>query len=394
MAGLGMASLTMGAFLRADIQNGRAYAASIEPELEHIYDPTNTADEDRATIVLTGFNTKESTIAAEALKAHANFGHVFALDYGGDYIDVDTYVKAVMDGLQAEEKKTGVPIRYLNLDGYSMGGVALSAIGAEIQVTQPNVYIVGDTMNSTPVGKDGVAQQVMNIASSVIGRSLNACFNEIKVCDGLQYSHTAQAAANLYSSQNQFMYHNGKIFDLQGFISAVRKTNAEIANPNVATPALAYNQAAIVEGAPMNFPDSDRDQFLNEYSIDKIVEILSKPKDGIQPVIHYTMAEIPSKDHIVNVSESSNALSKLAKKYGANVTFVPLDVTHFNLPYRKDMYNKFINTNINPSINAVIASADQDSSNNKIKTNQGLHADTTAGGSKYDYLKTFKSGLS
>lgn len=389
VVGATMVGGVFGSVMQVDIQNGRAYAASIEPELQHVYDPANSADEDRATIVLTGFNTKDSSSAAEVLKSHADFGHVFALDYGGDYIDVNTYTKVVMDGLHEEEKKTGVPIRYLNLDGYSMGGVALSAIGAEIQVSEPNVYIVGDTMNSTPVGKDGVAKQVMNIASSVVGRSLNVCFNELKVCDGLQYSRTAQGAAEVYSANSSYINHNGKLFDLSGFISAVRSANAKISNPNLATPALAYNQAAIVEGAPINFPDSDRDQFLNDYSINKIIEILSKPKDGIKPVIHYTMAEKPDRDHIVNVAESAKALSEIAKKYDANVLFVPLDVTHYNLPLRQDLYNNFINNEINPSIDKVIAEAQ-----NKNKIDQDLYSAITADDPRYTSLKNPQAGLS
>lgn len=393
VVGLSVGMSTASAFMRVDIQNGRAYAASIEPELEHVYDPTSTADENRATIVLTGFNTKESSSAAEVLKAHADFGHVFALDYGGSYIDVDTYTKVVMDGLKAEEKKTGVPIRYLNLDGYSMGGVALSAIGAEIQVTQPNVYIVGDTMNSTPIGKDGVATQVMDIASSFVGRALNACFNEVKVCDGMQYSRFTQAAAEVYSADNQFINHDGKLFDLRGFINVVRSTNAKVSNPSLATPALAYNQAAIVEGAPINFPDSDREQFMTKYSIDKIVQILSKPKDGIKPIIHYTMAEQPSRDHIVNVAESSKVLEQMAKKYDADVEFTPLDVTHFNVFQRQDLYNKFIKTTINPSVNQVIADS-QNKNQNKDNSDNQLYSAVTAGGSKYSSLINVKAGLS
>ncbi len=347
-----------GTALKYDIQQGKEQAAEIHPTADHIYNPVNPADNNKATIVLTGFNTQSSVDATKLLQAHAEEGHVFAVNYGSS-INIDEYVATIQNALQEEEAKTGVKIRYLSVDGYSMGGLVLSAAAADIQLNNPGVDIVSVTMNSTPIGKDGLAEQVLAIASSFAGKAANVCFNELKICDGLQYSRTAQGVAELYSDKNSYLLHDNKLFDLRGFIDTLRSINNQVADPNVASPALAYDQAAIVAGVPINFPGSTRQEFLSNYSMDKIVEALSTTKDGIKPVIHYTMAEKPSTDHIVNVVASAAELQALAEKHQAKLQIVGMDVSHFNVFQRPILYNTFIKKDVIPSTRATIDAAVQ-----------------------------------
>lgn len=336
--------------LQYDIHQGREAVADSQPSMGLVFEPTDQAFEDAATVTLTGLGTRSATASAEKLEAHAETGHVFALEYSNRAIDIDELTDTVVEGLEAQSEASGTPIKYVNFDGYSMGGIVLLAVAANIHETIPELDVTSVSLNSTPVGEDSLSPRSSK-AMAILGNAINVCHNYIKICDGLEYSHTAQRVTEVAIRYANYYDRDAHDFDLTEFNKTVDYVDRRLARPTTASPVLVYSQAGVVQGASDELLKGAQQEFLVHHGVEQSIKVLSETKPDEPPVsIFYTMSENPREDKVVNITNSSKTLQAIADEYDANLEVVPMAVGHANVNTLKEPYNEFIQEYVNPTV--------------------------------------------
>lgn len=340
--------------LQHDIQQGREAVADSQPSMGLVYEPTDQAFEDAATITLTGLGTRSATTSAKKLEAHAETGHVFALEYSNQTIDIDELTNTVVEGLEAQGEASGTPVKYVNFDGYSMGGIVLLAVAANIHENIPELDVTLVSLNSTPVGEDSLSPRSSK-AMGILGNAINVCHNYIKLCDGLEYSHTAQRVTEVAIRYANYYNPETHGFNRTEFKKTIDYVDRRLARPTTASPVLVYSQAGVVEGASDELLKGAQKEFLLQHGVEQSIEVLSETKPNKPPVsVFYTMSENPREDKVVNVTYSSQALRIIANKYDANLEVVAMPVGHANVNTQEKPYNEFIEKHVNPRITLAI----------------------------------------
>lgn len=346
---------TFTGLLQYDIQQGKEAVAGSEPSISHIYEPTNDEYEDSATVVLTGLGTRSAAKSSEILSSHTETGHVFALEYSNNEVDIDELTETVVNGFKAQGELSGVPLKYVSFDGYSMGGIVLLAIAANIHENYPDLTVTSVSLNSTPVGEDGLTRQSSE-AIGTLGQAINACNSYIKLCSGIEYSPTAQRIVEIASRHEKYYDSDTHQFSFSDFTDTLESVDRKLSGPTAPSPVLIYNQAAVVQGASDTLLRKAQEEFLVKYGVEQSVRELSERTAESLPVsLFYTMSVDPTNDRVVDVKASSEALIAMATEYDARLEVTELDVGHANIKARQDVYNAYITEEINPAVSLAIA---------------------------------------
>lgn len=335
--------------LQHDIQRGKEAVADSQPSISHVYEPTSDEYEDAATIVLTGLGTRDAAESAQNLEAHAETGHVLALEYSNHDVNIDELTDTVVEGLEAQGEASGTPIKYVSFDGLSMGGNVISAVAANIHKSVPELDVTSVLFNSSPIGEDSLSPKSSK-AMALLGNAINVC-RHIKICEGIEYSPTARRAIEIVIRHANYLDPSTHEFDLTKFNETVEYVDRRLAKSTTASPILVYSQAGVVQGASDELLRGAQQEFLVQHGIEQSIEMLSQDKPDQQPVsIVYTMSENPADDTVVDVTYSAQMLEAIAEEHNANLRIVPLEVGHANVKTLKKPYNKFIQEDLNPTI--------------------------------------------
>lgn len=333
--------------LQYDIHRGKEAIADSEPSIEHVYNPSGPDYHNSATVILPGFGTKSASAAAERLAAHADSGHVFALEYSNKDIDINELTEVVIAGLDDHIDKDD--IKYVNFDGYSMGGVVISAVAANLHENYPDIVVTSVSLNSTPVGESGLSRESSE-SIEALGSLIDFC-NHVKLCAGIEYSPTVHRLTEIGSRYGNYYDSENHAFNLSDFRETISLVDDKLSAPDAPGPTLAYNQASALEGASNQLLRSAQEEFHVNYGIERSIEILSRPSGDKPPVdIFYTMSEDPGQDRVVNVQASSEELQAIANRHGTNLEIVPLSVDHVNIYRYSNEYNEFIADHVNPTV--------------------------------------------
>ncbi len=345
---------TFTAALQYDIQQGKEAVLSSEPSISHIYEPVEGGYDDVATVVLTGLGTRSAAKSTEILNSHSEAGHVFALEYSNSEVDIDQLTETVVNGFKEQGEASGIPLKYVNFDGYSMGGIVLLAIAANIHENHPEYTVTSVSLNSTPVGEDGLTTQSSE-AIGTLGQAINACNTYIKLCSGIEYSPAAQRIVEIASRHEKYYDSDTHQLSFSDFRETLGAVDRKLSAPTAPSPALIYSQAAVVQGASDTLLRKAQEEFLVKYGVEQSVRELSERSDDKMPVsLFYTMSENPSEDKVVDVQASSEALEAIADEYDASLHITELDVGHANIKARQDVYNAYILDEINPAVTRAV----------------------------------------
>lgn len=346
---------TFTGLLQYDIQQGKEAVEGSTPAITHVYEPTDPEYNEAATVVLTGLGTRSAAKSTEILKSHTETGHVFALEYSNNEVDIDELTRTVVDGFQTQSEADGTPLKYVSFDGYSMGGIVLLAIAANIHENYPDLTVTSVSLNSTPVGENGLTRKSSE-AIGTLGQAINACNTYIKLCSGIEYSPTAQRIVEIFSRHEKYYDSETHSFSFSDFQATLESVDRKLSGPAAPSPVLIYNQAAVVQGASDTLLRKAQEEFLVNYGVEQSVRELSERGPDKLPVsLFYTMSQEPSQDRVVDVNASSAALEAIADEHDARLEITKLDVGHANIKARQDIYNQYITEEINPAVALAIA---------------------------------------
>lgn len=310
------------AYLQRDIDAGQAELASAHPNVHPIYLTNDPDKAEVATYVATGLGTRNPTETARKLTSHHEVGNVFAVEYSNRDINIEELTDTIVTNART------YGIKYLSFDGYSMGGPIELAVAAEIYEKHDDLHVLSVTMNSSPVGNEGLTAQ-----SKDGGRIMSAVLN---YWPELAYSKKARWAAEVLARNHNYFDKDEKSIDWEQLETEINTVYDEkIGNKSAASGSLITSQY----------------NFIYRYGVEKSLVRLSKHVDGKQsPTVYYTRSEDPRTDPVVNTIASGKSFEEAATEH-----FVPhrvLDIHnigHANPAERPTEYNKAIFDYVNPT---------------------------------------------
>ncbi len=310
------------AYLQQDIEAGQAELAGAHPNIHPIYLTNDPDKAEVATYVATGLGTRNPTETARKLTAHHEVGNVFAVEYSNRDINIEELTNTIVQNAHDNG------IKYLSFDGYSMGGPIELAVAAEIYENHDDLHVLSVTMNSSPVGNEGLTAQ-----SKDGGRIMSAVLN---YWPELAYSKKARWAAEVLARNHSYFDKDDNSIDWDQLEVEIDNVYDEkIGNKSAASGSLITSQY----------------NFIYRYGVEKSLTRLSKPVDGKQaPTIYYTRSEDPRTDPVVNTVASGESFEDAATEH-----FVPHrvlnihNIGHANPAERPTEYNKAIFDYVNPT---------------------------------------------
>lgn len=135
-----------------DVAPERQRLAQTRPQLHHIYDAQNPADQSTAVVDLVGLGNLDASRTARSLPAFTRIGQVWAVQYDNSGLDTAVISRIITEGAH------GAGVDRIVLAGHSMGGIIALEVAEHI-ADDTDLDLRAVVLDCTPVNLHAVRAQ-------------------------------------------------------------------------------------------------------------------------------------------------------------------------------------------------------------------------------------------